>query len=62
MDKEQRETIEAFKGMIQQTFWDGGARCRICNEWFGGNDLGEILAKLGRHGEEKHPEVFRQGS
>lgn len=62
MDKEQRETIDALKAIFDQAWRDGGARCRLCGEWFAGEDLGEMLENLGRHGEEKHPEVFRQES
>lgn len=59
MTKEQQETIEAVKIMIWQTHRDGGARCRLCGVWFEGKDLGEMLAKLGEHGEKEHPEVFK---
>ena len=60
MTGEQRETIEMIKATFRQMYWDGGARCRICEKWFAGDSFGEILGKLGEHGEKEHPEVFRQ--
>lgn len=53
-DDQQQETIEALKALIKQVHLDGGARCRLCGEWFGGEDLGEMLANLAKHGEEVH--------
>lgn len=59
MTNEQRETIGIIKKTFEQMYWDGGARCRICEKWFAGDSFGEVLEKLGKHGEKEHPEVFR---
>lgn len=57
--REQREIIDTIKATFKQMCWDGGARCRLCEKWFAGNSFGEILGKLGEHGEKEHPEVFQ---
>lgn len=46
-DTNKQETIESIKAMIEQIRLDGGARCRLCGEWFGGEDLGRCWRAWG---------------
>lgn len=57
MTPEQREIIDMLKERLDAIRRTGWADCRICGFKFSGDSFGEILEKMGRHGERAHPEV-----
>ena len=54
---EQRETIKMIKDAFKEINRTGKTQCRVCGFVFTGRSFGEILEKLGRHGERRHPEI-----
>jgi len=57
LTEEQDEIITMIKDTLTEVNRRGAGQCRICGLWFKGRDFGDILFKLGHHGELEHPEI-----
>lgn len=58
--QEGRDTMSELQGVLSRIADEGRAVCRLCFFVATGSSYGEILQRLGEHGERAHPELVRQ--
>jgi hypothetical protein len=60
LSAEQIETMNAIKEMFAEIARTESATCRLCGHRVRGTSFGEILQRLGVHGDRMHPEYWEQ--
>lgn len=58
LDGETRATMGMIKKMFRKINRTGSAECRLCGHVVHGTNFGEILQKLGEHGDVAHPDFL----
>jgi len=53
--KEQDEIFEMIKSTLREVARTESAECRLCGHVVRGTSFGEILQRLGVHGDRAHP-------